>query len=264
MPIKKAYRKKRAPVKRRAPKRRAARRSNVPEYASLSETRTLSVPGGILYNAMYALMNTQLSDFVRAPLVAQAYQHYRIKHIKLTLKPSFDTFSSEAVSGYGKPFLYYMLDKAGAIPNTITLEGLKGMGAKPRALDEKPLIISWSPSVLNNVMTVSGGAPQSQGSAYKISPWLNTSSTSVGNAWLPSTVDHLGVYWMVGAPSYTPTNNTYQVDIEVQFQFKKPLLARATGAVAAIPVGLAVIDASPDGIEGGVDGISIPLSVPLA
>ena len=32
-----------------------------------------------------------------------------------------------------------MIDKAGAIPTNITLEGLKQMGAKPQALDEKPV-----------------------------------------------------------------------------------------------------------------------------
>lgn len=260
-PAKKSYRKKRVAPKRRKAPRRKARSTNVPEYASLSETRSLVVPvTGLVYNSMFALMNTQLSDFTRAPIVASAYQHYRIKNVKLTLKPSFDTFSSEATVGYGKPFLYYMIDKAGAIPNTVTLEGLKGMGAKPRALDEKPITISWAPSVLNQVMTVSGAAPQSQGSAYKISPWLNTSSQTVNSAWAPSQVDHLGIYWYVVAPSYSATNNTYQIDIEVQFEFKKPLLSRAVGLTPATAVSLAVLDASPDGIEGGNDGITIPLS----
>lgn len=55
-----------------------------------------------------------------------------------------------------------MIDKAGAIPTNITLEGLKKMGAKPRALDEKPIVIGWKPSVLENVMTAGGGAPLTQ------------------------------------------------------------------------------------------------------
>jgi len=259
-PAKKAYRKKRAaPKRRKAPRRK--RSSNVSEYASLSETRSLAAPGGggFTYNTMYNAMNIGLADYVRAPLVAQAYQHYRIKHVKLTLKPSFDTFSSESTTGYGKPFLYHMIDKAGAIPTAITLEGLKGMGARPRALDEKPLTISWAPSVLNEVLTTGGGVPTAQGSAYKISPWLNTNSGSVVSVWNPSSVDHLGCFWTVAAPNYSSTNNTYSMEIEVQFEFKKPLLARAVGAVDATPARLAVIDASPDGIEGGNDGITIPL-----
>jgi len=207
-------------------------------------------------------MNIALADYVRAPIVAQAYQHFRIKYVKLTFKPNYDTFSSDASSGYSKPYFYYMIDKAGAIPTTITLEGLKGMGAKPRALDEKPIVVGWSPSVLNDVLTAGGGAPTAQGSAYRISPWLNTNSSTVNTLWNPSSVDHLGCYWMADAINYSTNNNAYLVEIEVQFEFKKPLIARPTGATAALPAQLAVLDASPDGVEGGNDGITIPFSSP--
>lgn len=254
--------KKKSTKPRKASKPRKARSGNVPEWASLSEKRSLAVAGGFVYNTMYSNMNTCLADYVRAPIVGSAYQHYRIKKIALTIKPPFDTFSSEATTGYGKPFVYYMIDKAGAIPTTITLEGLKGMGAKPHALDEKPFTTSWAPSVLNEVLTAGGGAPTNQGASYKISPWLNTSSQSVNTAWAASGVDHLGIYWYVSAPNYSGTPPAYQVEIEVQFEFKKPLLARATGLTAAIPAQLAVLDASPDGVEGGEDGITIPLGNP--
>jgi len=261
MAFRKDMKKKAAPRRvARKPVRRVARRTtNVGEYASLSETRTLTVQGGLIYNTLYALMNTQLSDFVRAPIVAQAYQHYRIKHVKLSIKPPFDTFDSTATTGYGKPYLYHMIDKSGAIPNTITLEGLKGMGAKPRALDEKPLTISWAPSVLTDVMTVGGAVPASQGSQYKISPWLSTSANTTNNLWAPSEVDHLGVYWFVYSPGFSGSSPVYTVDIEVQFEFKKPLLAKSVGDIAATPVRMAVLDRSPDGIEGGSDGITIPM-----
>lgn len=238
------------------------KKKNVGEYASLSEVRTLTAPGGFVYNQMYSAMNISLADYVRAPIVAQAYQHYRIKYVTLTFKPNYDTFSSEATTGYSKPYFYYMIDKAGAIPSTITLEGLKGMGAKPRQLDEKPITVGWSPSVLNEVLTSGGLAATAQGSAYKISPWLNTNNTSVNTLWNPSSVDHLGCYWMATAQNYSTINNTYQVEIEVQFEFKKPLVARPVGAVSAVPVVLATLDASPDGIEGGTDGITIPLTSP--
>jgi len=253
MPAKKIYRKRR--LAKKMYKKRAVRK-NVSEYASLSETRTIVAPGtNNLINTMYSLMNTSLDQFTRAPLVAQGYQHYRIKHITLKLKPPFDSYVSGATTGSAKPYLYYMIDKAGAIPTNISLEGLKQMGAKPRAFDEKQLLISWSPSVLQDVLTVGGAAPVAQGSAYKISPWLNTSNLTVGAPWNASTVDHLGVYWYVAAPVFGAPTIAYEVEVEVQFEFKKPLITRSTSSVHAVPVQMAALNDSSDGIVGGADGI---------
>jgi len=46
---------------------------------------------------------------------------------------------------------------------------------------------------------------------------------------------------------------TYFVDLEVQFQFKKPLVQTPNGAPQAIPAVLAVKNNSADGIVGGPD-----------
>lgn len=248
---------------RRRPAKKQARRNrrirNTPEYASLSETRTLSTQGGFSTNSMYALMNTALQLFTRAPIVAQAYQHFRIKYISLKIKPNFDTYAVNPANPVGKPKLYYMIDKAGAIPSNITLEGLKMMGAKPRALDEKPINIGWRPSVLEEALTQGGAAPTSQGSRYRISPWLSTSAASIGNLWTPSSVDHLGVYWYVEQP--VGSAQPYQVDCEVQFEFKKPLIANATGQVSAVNPTFAVLNQSKDGIvddrSGGDDELLV-------
>lgn len=254
MPVKSKYSKKGRKGAKKPVKRRARKTTNVAEYASLSETRSIVAPGtNNLVNVMYSLMNTSLDQFTRAPLVAQAYQHYRIKHISLKLKPAYDTYVSGTTVGTQKPYLYYMLDKSGSIPTNVTLEGLKQMGAKPRVFDEKSINISWSPSVLQDTMTVGGAAPVAQGAAYKISPWLNTSNVSVGPLWNASTVDHLGVYWMVECP-VNGTATTYEIDCEVQFEFKKPLINRSTSSVHATPVIFAVENDSPDGIVGGPDG----------
>lgn len=252
------YQAKRAAKPKRAFRKKPVRKStkNVAEYASLSENRTVLSSGGNLINTMYSLMNTSLDQFTRAPLVAQAYQHYRIKQITLKMKPPADTFISGTTVAYSKPYLYHMIDKAGAIPTNITLEGLKQMGARPRALDEKPLTISWAPSVLQDAMVTGGAAPVAQGSAYKISPWLNTNNTSVGNIWNASSVDHLGVYWILEAPGAgSPPAFVYEIDVEVQFEFKKPLITRSTSSVNATPATLAVLNDSVDGVVGGPDGV---------
>jgi len=236
---------------RRGGKKAAGQRRdirNVSEYASLSEYLALtpSSPGGFQTNTMYSLMNTSLSLFTRALNPARAYQHYRIKYIQLKIKPHFDTYLVNPANPVGKPHLYYMIDKSGSIPTNITLAGLKQMGAKPRALDEKPLPIGWRPSVLEQTLTVGGAAPQAQGARYVISPWLNTNANSVDiAAWNPSTVDHLGVYWYVEQP--VGTAQPYDVEVEVQLEFKKPASAGAVGQFNAQAVVVKLTNTSRDG-----------------
>lgn len=225
---------------------------DVPDMASLSVKRSLSVGGNqFAGNTLYSLMNTQLIDFPRACQVAAAYQHYRINKVTLTFKPSFDTFTNGGAST--KPNLYHIIDKSGSIPTNSTLEGLKQMGAKPRQLDEKNLIVSWRPSVLESVMVASGGAGGPASSKYNISPWLTTTADNVSpGAFSPSGVDHLGVYWYLD--QLLAGGYQYSVECEVQFQFKKPLINNVS-SVSAIPAQLARLNNSPDGIEGGGDGI---------
>jgi len=221
--------------------------------ASLSVKRSMTAPGNAAFssNTLYSLMNTQLLDFPRAVQVAAAFQHYRIKKVTLTFKPSFDTFTNGGVSS--KPNLYHMIDKSGSIPTNSTLEGLKQMGAKPRQLDEKNLTVSWRPSVLESVMVASGGAGGPTSSKYNISPWLTTTADNVSpGAFSASGVDHLGCYWYLD--QLVAGGYQYTIEVEVQFQFKKPLINNVS-TVAAIPARLAVLNDSPDGIVGGGDGI---------
>lgn len=250
MPIKKRMSKPRrkAPVRRRAP--RKAR--DVGDFASLSVTRSAVTTR---LNQMNSLMNVQLSDFPRAVNVAEAYQHYRISKVTLRIKSPFDTYQNTGVA-YQKPYFYYMIDKSGSIPSSVNLEALKNMGAKPRAMDEKAINVSWRPSVLEFTATnVAGGIGLPN--KYKVSPWLTTAQTPLG-AWTPSQVDHLGIYYgAYAAATGTPDPITYDVEIEVQFQFKKPLFTQSPGidAPLAVPLVYAEANSSSDGIVGGPDGL---------
>lgn len=248
--------------------KRGGRRAvaNVKDFGSLSDNRTYAAPtGNIVANQMYSIMTTTLSQYDRGIQAAKAYQFYRIKHISVKIKPQFDTYAfnqngGATPTGYGKPKLYFMFDKSGSLPTNITLEALKQMGSKPRNLDEKAINISWSPTVLNSAMSVAGAATTT--SQYKVTPWLATNANSVSpGVWVPNDVDHLGVYWYVESTSYGGTGGLpYQVDVEVQFEFKKPLWS-AVGNTNAIGLVPAIVDASPDGVEGGSDGITIPISL---
>lgn len=246
-------RKSKAPKKSKGIRRRRGFRKarDVPDLASLSVSSTLVPPAGnpnFLTNLMYSLMNVQLADYPRAVQVSKAYQHYRIKKITLRLKPTVDTF---AQGGPSKNYLYYMIDKSGSIPTNTTLELLKQMGAKAQAFDENVKTISWRPSVLADTAT-NPGALASSPNKYMISPWLSTNANVVSpGLFQASVVDHLGVYWYVDqafAGGYG-----YTVEVEIQFQFKKPVWESLAGAPEALSARVATIDNSGDGIAETLD-----------
>lgn len=213
MPPKKARRapRRKPAVRRRraAPRRSLAKRSNVPDQASLSVKTSIQPQGGGNYagNIMYNQINVRLADFNRALQVAGAYQFYRISKVKLTYLFPYDTFQV-AVGGASRPNLYYMLDKSGSLPIAVTIDMLKQMGARPRTIDNRPTSIEWKPSVLTEEESL-GGAVAAQ---YKLSPWLSVQA---------NTIQHRGIYWFV--EQLFAGGTQYEVEMEVQFEFKKPL-----------------------------------------
>lgn len=194
---------------------------------------------------MYEVHNINLADYDRAVQVSQAYQHYRIKKVKLTYKFPYDTYQA-AAGGAARPNFYYMIDKSQSIPINVNLEGLKQMGARPRQVDEKPISVQWSPSVLTEDQALGGALP----SQYKISPWLSTNAANLG-PFVPSTINHNGLFWYVD--QMFGGGVQYQVEIEVQFQFKKPLWTKQLSSTPAISTKVAALDDSRDGVVGGGD-----------
>lgn len=212
----------------------------VPEWASVTESVALTNLTGLPYNmnTMFGLNGTNLSQFLsRAVPVAQAYQHYRIKRIRLEFKPQYDTFTPSAgAAGTGVlvPSLFYMINKSGSIPTNPTIDNLRAMGAKPIRFDDKIIKVDWRPSVLGENAGVLGDI----GSSYKISPWLSTNANANNpGVWNPSTVQHLGIYFIVARPGTLPPDVaelSYDVQITVEFQFKKPLVKVVAGSPEAL------------------------------
>lgn len=246
--------KKSAGLRKRKPARKT---TNVPEWASLSCKRSLAVSPTVPTfnsNTLYSLMNTQLLDYPRALTVAQGYQFFRIKSICLTIKPTFDSYIA-AAGAVSKPNFYYMIDKSGALPTNLTLEALKQMGAKGKQLDEKNMRVTWKPSVLEGVMYANGGSGALAASRYKISPWLATTALNVSPSPVSASgVDHLGIYWYVDQLS-NPIGAQYTVEVEAQFEFKKPNTSVLLSDRSAEPAIMATLNTSPDGVVGGGDGI---------
>lgn len=185
--------------------------------ASVKEAYQVTIADG----AVTFLRNIQLADAIydRAQAVAAAYQQFRISYVKLTFRPSADTFP--AVAGNIIPQLYFMYDKVNAIPTNATADTFFSMGARPRRMDDKNLVYTWKPTALTADYTAPGVVTASQ---LKVSPWLSTNANSGLGAgvWAPSSVDHLGCAFYVTKINPADTLQ-YAVDVEVVFQFRKPL-----------------------------------------
>jgi hypothetical protein len=206
-------------------KRMGARRTKLPRLltrgsqqntASVKESVSNIIPdGAVIYGRTFQLANP---EYDRAQTVAQAYQEFRIKYIKFTFRPSADTFP--AVAGNSIPTLYYMIDKTNSIPTGANAGTFFSLGCRPVRMDDKQVEIAWKPSVLVSTATAAGVAQASQ---YQERPWLSTNANAFnpGAAWAPSTVDHLGIVFYVTKINPADTLN-YQLDIEVEFEFRKP------------------------------------------
>lgn len=225
-------------------RRRFRRARGVSEWASLTESVDLTNITGLAYQMngpapgqVYGLNGTQLSQFIsRAVPTAQSYQHYRIKRVRLEFKPQHDTFFPDvgaAGTGFLVPNFYYIINKSGSIPSTVSVNGMVAMGAKPIRFDDKTIKVDWRPSVLQENAGVLGDV----GSGYKISPWLSTNANAnAPGVFQPSTVNHLGIYWQVVRPGTLPAGVaelTYSIQITVEFQFKKPLVKTSSNNLPA-------------------------------
>lgn len=214
---------------------------NVAEWASLSTKLTIVEGPGVDFscNKMYNLRGVlKLSGYTRAEEVAKAYQFYRIASVRVTYVTPFDTFLQN--NNQGRPNFYAMIDKAEAIPTLATLETLKGMGARPRGMDEKPISITWKPAVLQAAETLAGSAP----SSYVLSPWISTAHPDI---------QHQGLFWYIEQKLFGGAGaNLYYAEIELQFEFKKPLLYPVSGTTPAVSAVAAVRDGSSNGIVDNI------------
>jgi len=231
-----AYRRRRMNRKRGLRKRRgyrsrrpAARRVN--DVASMSESIIFTGIGpvgpstgvfqtGVLGTTFNVYRNTDLSlsTFSRAPIVAAAYQQFKIQYLELTIKPDFDTFIAGGPSA--RPCFYYMIDKGNSINFNVTNQAIKSMGAKPILLDDKTIKIRWRPGVVlaNEIQTSTGTTAAQQ---YMLSPYLPCdANTSIGT-FDPSQVCHQGIKFF--AENNGATLN-YTATLTAHFRFKKPSL----------------------------------------
>lgn len=207
------------PRRRARPSARKQRRlnNNVPEQASNSELYEIT---GMTSNTPYLDIEQNLRDYARASSIASNYQMFRIRQVKYTFKPRYDTFAASTTGDNGIPHLYYMVDRAGALPTNTGILQLKAMGAKPHRFDDKPIIVKYKPGV--QLQGDAGTGFTGVGTKPMISPWLNTNQQPDQPNWVASVTNHLGLYWYLEANNLAG-DGTYEYDcsVEVQFEFKK-------------------------------------------
>lgn len=191
--------------------RRVARRAG--EYASLKEMHEF---GTMKANTAFKDYQVSLARFERATNVAHGYREFKITKVEYLFTPKFDSYTLSV--GTPIPYLYAMVDKDGAFGGINGAEPLNQAGCKPRRLEGRTIRYAFKPSTLGYAYDRSNGTnvfskPQTG--------WLSCNKNNVtgsATSWLPSSVDHLGIVWIVdGDPKIE-----YEVKVVAHFQFRKP------------------------------------------
>jgi len=180
-------------------------------FASRAETYSLPCTAGIVYDLNDIRINAQ---FAVAPQLANLYQYYRITSVQWRLKPNFDTFVAPGVLAGNPqlPYLYFLYDKSGSL-GLLNATQFEECGAKPIRVDDRTVTRRWRPCVRI-------GDPNQSVPMFKTSPWMPTHTTDGTTINAP---DHMGAVWYVSKMNNTDAQS-YDIDITVTFQFKKPLV----------------------------------------
>lgn len=182
----------------------------------MKETHTFSTLDA---NVAYRDYQCSLARFGRASLLGKAFREFRITKVEYIFKANVDTYQGGGNSIV--PNLFTCIDKTGSMGGVLTTEQFRRVGAKPRRFDDKNITVSYRPAVLQYAYDLNNNT--NAWAAPKVSPWLscdkfNDSTTN----WQASSIDHLGLVWIVDQPGGTETVQ-YHVEMVAHFQFRKPV-----------------------------------------
>lgn len=213
--------------------RRVARKQTVSEFAGAKQTISLEDDN---LNTPYELSDVNLSQFDRLTSIAKNYQFFRIVKIHMKFKPAQDTF---VANGERVPYFYYVINKTenlNIFAGALGFNQMRDAGAKALRFDDKTINVSWKPRVPQVTAGDSTATPAiSFAMASRVSPWLPTNGAANQDplGWVASTVPHKGILYGVEANALM-ADRTYNVEITVEAQFKKPLSVVPSG-VELIP-----------------------------
>lgn len=226
-------------TKRKAPRRKLVVapkkwiRPRSKEFASMKELYTIK---GMTSNNPYSDLEQNLAFYDRAQIVGEAYQFFRIKYVKYTFICRYNTFqaNTDETIAFPMPQLYFQIDKSGALPTGTSINQLKEMGCKPHKFTRN-ITVAWKPGV--SIVTGNNNNALQLATSYKTSPWLMTNKNPENNVWAANDTDHKGLYWFMETAGL-PGDGTYEYDaeVEVMFEFKKPISVTAAGQPPATRV----------------------------
>jgi len=205
----------------RKPVRRAAYKE---ETAACKETHQFAL---LTNNTAYFDYEVSLARFGRAASIGANFREFRITKVEYIFKPKSDTFIAGTNSTI--PTLLYVIDKTGSMRDFNTPEELRRAGARPIRFDDKQITTRYKPAVLQYARDENGGT--NLWAKPLVSPWLscnrfNDDAPLVNAA--PSSIDHLGIVWMVEQTNSPPDPLAgYEVEMVAHFQFRKPTWLRA-------------------------------------
>lgn len=223
--------KKTSKPRRRQNRRRFTKPSrSLPNSSKIVETLS-SVP--INLNTPYIFSKAGITG-VRAPIEAQLYGLYRIAHIKYTIKPLFDTYSS-SLPGTGNspnsiPTLYWKINRYGDAPNVFDGNFMRAQGAKPNRFDDRQVVIKYKP----NMLMVAEDNAGNNASQVKITPWLSTDERPGDAVFNISTAEHFGhLMFIEGGGAGNAQGPCAVMDVEVVYEFKQTRVPIPVGQTLA-------------------------------
>jgi len=190
------------------------------ETASCKELYSLR---GMQSNTPLADVEQNLAFYKRASAIAANYQFFRMRYIKYKFIARYNTYqgTTDEANAFPIPLLYHRIDKGGALPSTTSIGQLKAMGCKPMRFT-KDITVTFKPGV--SIVTDNNNNTAALPTKPLISPWLLTSRTVELPVWAPNDTDHKGLYWYMETAALPGDGSyTYDCEVEVMFDFKKPL-----------------------------------------
>lgn len=209
-------------------KPRRVRKQVVSEFAGAKQTISLEDDQ---LNTPYELSDINLSQFDRLTNIAKNYQYFRLTKVHMKFKPAQDTF---VANGERVPYFYYVINKAenlNIFAGALGFNQMRDAGARAIRFDDKTINVAWKPRVPQLTAADSTATPTiSYAMASRVSPWLPTNGAANQDplGWVASTVPHKGILYGVEANALM-ADRTYNVEITVEAQFKKPLSVVPSG-----------------------------------
>lgn len=202
---------------KRYPKR--SKTTRLTDYARCRETHEFAE---LTTNTAYIDYATSLARCERASTIGRGYQEYKITKVEYHFIPRTDTFLP---GQYGVPQLFFRIDKTASLQDFTQVSQLVQTGCKPMRMDDKNIVVSFKPTVLQYARDASNNT--NPWAKPLTSPWLTTNknnNVSTPN-WVASSIDHYGLAWY--AEQIVPSGQTpsaYTIRQVIHYEFRKPIV----------------------------------------